>query len=199
MESLAPYMMSNSYKIQNRYVIKRKDPLFWCFFIMRFGLHVYETPGVVSFLREKDEKYRCVDAIRNNKSLLKSQNIHNKDGEIENDIANHVSISMKTFIALCIVYDINVLFIQNQKAYWVADDVKFVVKYYDGCAAALLFDQDIEAIKESHYRWENIERPIKVCSSYSRDELFTMCSKMNLTSEKQTKAEMYSLILSAII
>ena len=205
MESLKLFMMTSKYKVplnDTHYIIQRKDPLFWCFFVLKYGLSAYEAPGVCSFTREKEEKYLCIQDICKNHSLLKSHKIHNKDGEIEADLANTISISIKTFIALCIVYDIDVMFIQHKKAFWWNDsDTTHIVKYYDDHVVGIMFNEDAHKIKETFYRWENIDRPIKVCTAFKHHELLALCQQLELDcdSRKHTKAELYSILTDAIL
>lgn len=204
MEELAPFMLTKAYKIPKRthcYNIKRHDSLFWCFFAMKYGFASYETPGNVSFTNEKEEKYKCINYIKANKELLKSYKINNKDNGIENDLANNTCISEKTFISLCIINEIKILFIQKMKAFWWSDEISFVVKD-NGKFVSILFDQDEQTIMANYYRWENIEKPIKCCVSFKRDQLYELCCKLKLnttTAVKQTKRELYNLIIEAIL
>ena len=81
----------------------QKDQLYWCFFIMKNGFTAYEYPDVSSFVNEKNEKIKCVTMLRENKQQLKGKKIKNIKEHVENELVNCSTITMKTFIALCIV------------------------------------------------------------------------------------------------
>ena len=99
---------------------KQKDSLFWCFFIIKNGFAAYETPNTTSFVNEKKIKFEYIELLRKKKQILKShevfKKIKNKD-TIEHELANKEKIGEKTFIALCIVENLNVLFIHNKKCF----------------------------------------------------------------------------------
>lgn len=200
-----PYVLGASYVIpshKDTYCVKQGDSLFWCFYIMHHGFEHYNGK---TFQQEKDEKYMLIDKIRDNKDVLKKNKISNKDGEIEIDMANSSRICVKTFLALCAIFNIRLLFIQKQKAFWFYDQddddtpIQFVVKYVDD-KATFLFEENVQAIQDSHFRWENIEKPIKSCSSFKHGELVDICQKLHLEySPKMNKTELYNLILIAIL
>jgi len=61
-------------KVQERFFYpKEKDQLFWCYFIIQNGFSKYEYPGTTSFVNEKEEKFRCIEHMRNNKQQLRQR------------------------------------------------------------------------------------------------------------------------------
>ena len=201
MERLSGLMMGKTYQIPNNYMIFQKDPLFWCFFVLKHGLALYEIPGVVCFLREKEEKNSLVKLIRDNKSFLQSHGIKNKDTELEMDLTVNQRISKKTFLALIIIHQMNIMFLENQKAYWWNETIDNVVRYYpNNNCVEILFGNDGLDLKETYFHWKNIERPLKACSSFKHEELLAMCEKMKLDLKKKTsKAGLYQLISESIL
>ena len=88
-----------------------KDSLFWCYFIIHHGFSKYEYPGATSFVNEKTEKFKSIELMRANKQQLKTKKIKNIREDVEDELANKQIIGMKTFIALCIASNINIMFI----------------------------------------------------------------------------------------
>ena len=79
----------------------KKDSLFWCFYILKYGLSKYEMEvGNQHFTIEKQEKFKYIDEIRktNNKDLIKTHKIKPLS-LLEDDLANQERISIKTFFA----------------------------------------------------------------------------------------------------
>ena len=99
----------------------QKDQLFWCYYILKYGFSQYEYPGNISFVNEKQEKFKCIDNLRIHKQILKTFNIRNKD-DMEDELANKSTISQKTFIALCCIEKINVILIHKNKYYELLHD-----------------------------------------------------------------------------
>lgn len=199
MEAFSNFMMGKTYKIPNTYMIFQKDPLFWCFFVLKHGLALYEIPGVVCFKREKEEKNALVRAVRDSKSLLQSYGIKNKDTEIELDLTLNQRISVKTFLALTIIHRMQIMFLHNRKAYWWDEKIDIVVCYYNECVE-LQFDNDGSDMKETYFQWKNIEKPLKACSAFKHEELLQLCERMRLEStKKNSKAELYQLISDSIL
>jgi hypothetical protein len=96
---------------------KEKDQLYWCFFIIHNGFEKYEYPGTTSFVNEKEEKFKLIEHMRNNKQQLKTKKIKNIKEDIEDELANKQTIGMKTFVALCVVHNINIMYIHKRKCF----------------------------------------------------------------------------------
>ena len=79
--------------------VSKKDSLFWCFFILKYGFAKYEMDiGTQYFTIEKNEKFANIDLLRSkeNKDLLKINKIKPLS-DLEDDLANKERISVKTF------------------------------------------------------------------------------------------------------
>jgi len=96
---------------------REKDALFWCFYIMKYGFEKYEEPNARSFIHEKNMKFKCIEELREKKQLLKTHKVKNIKEDIEDELANKEQITMKTFIALCIAENMNILFIHKKKCF----------------------------------------------------------------------------------
>jgi hypothetical protein len=100
---------------QDKYFPKQKDSLFWCFYILKNGYSKYEMEiNNQYFTVEKQEKFKYITMLRNKKDILKIHKIK-PFTELEDDLANKEKISVKTFFALCILENINVLFVDKRK------------------------------------------------------------------------------------
>jgi len=179
----------------SQYVINETDSLFWCFYILKEGYKSYEIPGNVSFTTEKEQKYKCIDKIKNSFFLLKQHKIKNSNCEIEDDIANNSTISIKTFIALCLSFDIEIFFIEKNK-YFETKPNPINVVFYENSIATILHNADIEKYYSKYYKWDNISRPIKAISGYTRQDLFSICDKLGLIESISllTKSDLYNML-----
>jgi len=185
----------------------QKDQLYWCFFIMKNGFTAYEYPDVSSFVNEKNEKIKCVTMLRENKQQLKGKKIKNIKEHVENELVNCSTITMKTFIALCIVANINVLYIQKRKCFeMIFDEESPIHVVHDMLNDKYCYEPDASKEQIEHYRktmfkWESIEKPLKAIGSYTSDELVELSKQLGLETmrsgenKKKTKNELYEQIV----
>jgi hypothetical protein len=185
----------------------QKDQLYWCFFIMKNGFTAYEYPDVSSFVNEKTEKIKCVTMLRENKQQLKGKKIKNIKEHVENELVNCSTITMKTFIALCIVANINVLYIQKRKCFEMIFDeespIHVVHDMLNGkyCYESEASKEQIEHYRKTMFKWESIEKPLKAVGSYTSDELIELSKQLGLETmksgenKKKTKNELYEQIV----
>jgi len=183
---------------------EQKDALFWCFYIIKYGFSMYEFPGNNSFINEKNEKFKCIELLRLNLHILKSKKIKNIKEDIEDELANKEIIGIKTFIALCSIEKINVLYIHNKKYYDMNNNLEstkyFVIhntslnKY---CYEMDLTNEQINKYKSTLFKCENILKPLNAISYYKSAELLEFCKKINLDIDptKKTKKELYDLLI----
>jgi hypothetical protein len=212
-------------KVQNPYFIpKEKDTLFWCFYVIKKGFSAYEYPGNTSFLNEKEEKFKCIDVLRSKKDLLKHKKIKNIKEDVEYELGNKEKIGMKTFIALCVVENINILFIHKKKcfelSFLVEDEEKEKTNHEEKSKETKYhiihhlenpekYAYEMEATKErvdmyknTYFKWESIDKPLKAISSYKAGELLELTKQLGLEStinpedlKKKTKKDLYELII----
>lgn len=185
----------------------QKDQLYWCFFIMKNGFTAYEYPDVSSFVNEKTEKIKCVTMLRENKQQLKGKKIKNIKEHVENELVNCSTITMKTFIALCIVANINVLYIQKRKCFeMIFDEDSPIHVVHDMlndkyCYEPEASKEQIEHYRKTMFKWESIDKPLKAVGSYTSDELVELSKQLGLETmksgenKKKTKNELYEQIV----
>ena len=190
--------------INDIYVIRQKDSLFWAFYIMKHGLFTYEMNVLSqSFSTEKQEKFKYIELIRQNKELLKLHKIKNL-ASLENELANEKIISIKTFIAMCIIENINVYLVNNRKLYInILDEslpINIIFKNKNKpnyCIDFQTTEEKINNYKENYLIMETFEDNLKSINSYKVNELLIIYRKLNLTTssdEKITKKYLYELI-----
>ena len=61
----------NKKNLPTFFSIKEKDNLFWCYYIIKYGIIKYESLLNNTFSEEQREKIQLIEMIRNNKELLK--------------------------------------------------------------------------------------------------------------------------------
>lgn len=193
---------------------KDKDQLFWCFFIIQNGFEKYEYPDATSFVNEKTIKFKLIEHMRNNKQQLKSKKIKNIKEDVEDELANKQTIGMKTFIALCIAHNINIMYIHKRKCFEIVFDdqsptyVVHCINNADSSAYKYCYEQNVtkeqlEIYRTEYFNWDSFDKPLKAMSSYKLDELIELAKKMGLSENgidlsKKTKKDLYEMLIMSM-
>jgi len=203
--------------IPNSFCPKEKDKLFWCFFIMKHGFVEYEKLRLdiekhesINIVVEKKLKIEYVDKLRENKNLIKKYKIAPLT-EVENYLVNENVIDVKTFLILCILEELSVLYLRKNTYYdlsFVSSDTETNKQHVIVCHSPFKYTYecektslDIETYKNTYYKLEQIDKPVKAFSSYKLPELVKICQKLSLniidlcTLKKKTKQELYESII----
>jgi hypothetical protein len=187
-------------EIQDVFIPKYKDTLFWCFYIITKGWEEFYLIGKKSFSIEKKYKISCIEQLRTQKELLKKNKW--KRNEIESDLLNNKTLSTITFICLCALYDINVILIEDYYYYSYIINPSgstFYIKKNKGRYGLYIGDTAI-IIKELEKMWEiqNLKKPLRGQSSYKVNELKTICKLIDIDIYKDkriyNKQDIYKLI-----
>ena len=200
-------------KRETMYRPKQKDSLFWCFYILKNGFFNYEMEiNNQYFVVEKNEKFKYIEILRKNKDILKIHKIK-PFTELEDDLANKDKISIKTFVALCIFENINILLVNNRKIYEFLFDEKNPIhivhrnnKTYEHSIELDTTNEIIQKYRDTYYKINNFESTLKSMASYKLDELIELCNKLNINIEeykdchekgkkKMTKKDIYNLLV----
>jgi hypothetical protein len=182
---------------------RQKDGLFWCFYVIKNGETSYELLNneKITLVKEKKIKIDYVDVLRENKIIFKKQSVKFPSmTHIENDLVNEPIIDLGTFLSLCHLEKMNVLYV-SKKTYFemnenegepihlikCVDDPSKKTRYiYQGTDALLL-----EKVRSTLYKIENIEKPVKAMSAYKVADLIDFSIKLGLETtyhdEKTTK------------
>jgi hypothetical protein len=199
--------------IETIYKPKQKDSLFWCFYILKHGYFNYEMEiNGHYFTIEKTEKFKYIEMLRKNKDILKIHKIK-PFTELEDDLANKDKISVKTFFALCILENINVLLVDKRKIFeltCIDIDTQHPVnvihrnrKNYEHHIELNATENILQNYRNNYYKSETLDSTIKSISSYKLDELLELCKKLDInvndkiseTKKKLCKKDIYELLV----
>ena len=184
---------------------KQKDSLFWCFYILKYGEQNYEMLENINIVLEKKLKIDYVEKIRKEKQIVKSHKFATLT-HLENQLANEEKIDLPTFFTLCVLENINVLYI-CKKTYFellMNDDKIHIIhrldnysKYgYEG-----IEQSKIELYRSTLFKVDDVEKPIKSISSYKVSELVEFCSKLGIeicvkdTNKNKSKKDLYESLI----
>jgi hypothetical protein len=199
-------------KLKERFFFpSEEDQLFWCYYIFVNGFQKYDFLETTKFVTEKTEKLSCIDILRQNKKQLTPFRIKGLKDTVEDDLVNSKKISLKTFIALCIVSSMNVMYIHNRKYYEITCDPDnvdkvFVIHQFDTPVMRYAYEENVtketlQKYREERYCSHSIDSPLKSISSYKVGELRDICSLLHIDSsftEKKTKPQLYQLIVESL-
>lgn len=176
----------------NLFVPKEKDQLFWCYFVMKHGFSTYEYPNTTSFENEKSLKIKCIDDLRLHKQQLKYKKLRNIKEICEDELVNNSQISIKTFTALCVIANMNFLYIDKRKCYpCICEDDEFInVIRKNGNHYTCEMNVPQEKLQEytkNYFMVDNTEKPLKAMSSYKSHELMELCKKMGILLDETTE------------
>jgi hypothetical protein len=204
------YVKSSIIKKDTTYKPTQKDSLFWCFYIIKYGFSKYEMEiGNQHFVIEKQEKIKYIEMLRENKykDILKTHKIKPLTS-IEDNLANHDRISIKTFFALCVIENINIILIDKRKLYEtiMTDDLKIHVIQRNSLTHENYIELDvlpesINTYRETYYKMTTFDVSLKTMASYKLDELLELCKKLNIdtkpdtNNKKVTKKDIYELLV----
>lgn len=175
---------------------KQKDSLFWCFYILKNGYSKYEMEvNDTYFVVEKTEKFKYINCVRDKKDMLKIYAIKPLT-EIEQDLTNSEQISLKTFFALCVIENINIIVIDKRKYFEciVNDEENVNVICKDDNTNSYfiqlnLTKEKIQNYRDNFYKMQKLESSLKSISSYKIEDLQEICKKLNLDITKLNKNE----------
>ena len=189
---------------------RERDTLFWCYYIILNGEFKYDTLHVKNSVIEKQMKIDLVSKIRENKPIVKMYKLDTITS-LENNLANDNNINIKTVITLCAIENINIVFV-SKKTYFellVNDtnpiyviretelNTKYNKKYGFEIADAIM----LENIRNTLYKLDILDKPIKSLSSYKVSDLINISTKLAIeiinkeNGKKLSKNELYESIV----
>jgi hypothetical protein len=193
---------------------KQNDSLFWCFYILCNGYKSYEYETNY-FTAEQQFKIQTVEKVKkgDNKQLLKDNKISKNC--FESGVMG--TITLKTLNALSLFYNINIFYVHNNTYYdmivntekpiniirYNPETHNYSVGMSNDMHTSPQFSKYIEKIKESHWKLETLDKPLRAITSYSIAELVNICNKLDISitnesNKKKTKADLYSSILQKL-
>jgi len=184
-----------------------KDTLFWCFYIIKYGVQAYFTIGNRQFIVEKQEKISAIELLREKKELLKQHKIK-PFTSIEEDLSHNPTISVKTFFALLIANDLGATYLHKDTFVEVntgcTNQEPHIVQYVRPNVYAYLQDptQHTRITRIANkVPWNSIDKPVLAMTSYKSDELLELFGKLRIVSsipsdKKPTKKEIYDAVIA---
>ena len=186
----------------------QKDQLFWCFYIILKGADNYEMIQNYIFKTEKEFKIEAVEKLRSKKDIKAILKINKlKKNEVENQLVNIPCIKLEALRALCILYEISIIYI-SERTYTIFEygtNISAVImennKKYGFRTENL--SQYVEQIKKTFFCIEDITKPIKGISNYNLNDLQNIASKLDIsildtTGKKINKKTLYETILTKL-
>jgi len=196
------------------FIPKEKDTLFWCFYIIKNqGTNNYESLYSKNEVIASQFKIDYIERLRKDKKTVKTYKFDTLTN-IESNLANDKTLSIKAFLTLCVIENINVLVITNKTYYELlmndTEDI-YVIRclenknkgqYEKKYGYELLTKEHVNTnIKPFLYQVDNIDKPIKAMSAYKSEDLVEICNKLGintLDTEKgktKVKKDLYEAII----
>lgn len=199
----------------------QSNSLFWCFYIIYNGFASYEYESNY-FTAEQQFKIQTIEKVKKGegKAALKEHKISKTC--FEGGLLGCTNINAKTLYALCLCYNLNIFYIYKNTYYEMISDIKkpvHIVKYnaetnnysirlpVDTSATETFskHSEYIEKIKETYWKLDSLEKPLRPITVYSVHDLTTICSKLEIDvdficettkkNKKKTKAQLYADIM----
>jgi len=184
------------------------DSLFWSFYIMKNGQEEYESLGKINIVIERKIKIEYIERFRESKQVLKSYKTAPLT-HLENVLLNEKQIDIKTLIALCVIEGISFMYIYKNTYFEMnidADEstqIHAIVRMDMPTKYGYKIIQDIKPIRESFYKIDNMNKPLKSMSAYKLDELAVFCNKLGIASvndgKKANKKCLYEMLVQYFV
>ena len=189
----------------------QKDKLFWCFFIILKGHEEYEMNHSNSFSLEKKIKIETVEKLKSIKEKLKELKL--KRTELEDNLVNSNTISIKGLCALCLVHNISITYVYGKKFYEINKEAENEPGNKKGIIMENSLrwndkenDEFMTNVRANYWLIENIQKPLKAPTAYTLKDLQDICQKLQINLEitvnektkQKTKSKLYEEILAHI-
>ena len=189
----------------------QKDKLFWCFFIILKGYEEYEMNHSNSFSLEKKIKIETVEKLKSIKEKLKELKL--KRTELEDNLVNHQTISIKGLCALCLVHNISITYVYGRKYYEINKEAENEPGNIKGIIMENSLrwndketDEFMTNVRANYWLIDNIQKPLKAPTSYALKDLQEICQKLQINLEitvnektkQKTKSKLYEEILAHV-
>jgi len=184
------------------------DSLFWSFYIMKNGQEAYDSLGKINIVIERKIKIEYIERFRESKQVLKSYKTAPLT-HLENVLLNEKQIDIKTLIALCVIEGISFMYIYKNTYFEMnidADEstqINAIVRMDMPTKYGYKIIQDVKTIRESFYKIDNMNKPLKSMSAYKLDELVVFCNKLGMTcgndGKKINKKCLYEMLVQYFV
>ena len=184
------------------------DSLFWSFYIMKNGQEAYESLGKINIVIERKIKIEYIERFRVSKQVLKTYKTAPLT-HLENVLLNEKQIDIKTLIALCVIEGISFMYIYKNTYFEMnidADEstqIHSIVRMDMPTKYGYKIIQDTKPIRESFYKIDNMNKPLKSMSAYKLDELVVFCNKLGIAAgndgKKVNKKGLYEMLVQYFV
>lgn len=175
-------------------ITNNSDELFWTIYKIVEGEYKYETN--CNFKTEKDFKIKCIEDLRLIKTKLKTYKL--SLNSVEDQLLNHKKINLETFFALSLLFSLNIFYVWNNKFFEFNcnKNTDIIVIYNNNNDITIRGNNKIEFYRNNLFYVENLNKPLKNITSYSKDELIDIAKKLNIENipSKITKKDIYEKI-----
>ena len=206
-----PHDIKNNFaKKPELFIPNQQDSLFWLYYIIKNGDACYETLNNKNSLIAKQMKIDLITKIRKNKDIVKMYKF-DTISNIESNLANDNNLNKKTFITLCAIENINVLFIckktyfellmNDSKVIYVIHELPCKSNYYFKYGFEIASEETIDNVRTTLYKLDNIDKPIKAISAYKVEDLTIIANKLAIevinkdTGKHKSKKDLYESII----
>ena len=192
------------------FIPREQDTLFWCYYIIKNGDIKYETLNNRNVITTKQIKIDYVSKIRENKQIVKTYKFDTITN-IESNLANDNNINIKTIMTLCAIDNINLIFVSRKTYFellmndtsdlYIIREVELQSKYMKKYGFEIATCETLDEIRNTLYKIETIDKPIKSLSSYKVQDLINIANKLAIetinkdTGKHKTKNELYESII----
>jgi hypothetical protein len=183
--------------------------LFWCFYIILNGYEEYEINHSSSFSIEKQLKIETVEKLKSIKDKLKDLKL--KRTELEDELVNKPTITIKGLYALCLVHEVSITYVYGRKycelsggndavpcagVPCVSGPIKrgIIIQNEKKEASIKWTTNELNAsndfltqIQQEYWHIENIQKPLNAPSAYTLAELQAICQKLLIETQTQTE------------
>lgn len=183
--------------VQDHYLVKEDDSLFWAFYIVTFGMDKYIMNKGKNYNIQQDIKISSIESIKHNKDILKNHGI--KKTELEENLLYGKEITYCSFLYLCMLFKQNIVIIDNRVYYEcignTSDDKITMFKKSNHHYA--IYNKLEKDYSIHYYKINKISKPILAISSYKLNELQDICKKLKLELDGKKK-DLYERIVKCI-
>jgi hypothetical protein len=183
-----------SNKVNLNKIINNSDELFWIIYKIVEGEYKYETN--CNFKTEKDFKIKCIEDLRLIKTKLKTYKLCLN--RVEDQLLNHKKINLEAFFALSLLFSLNIFYVWNNKFFEFNCNENSDIYIINNNNNNIIIEDDnkIEFYKNNLFYVENLNKPLKSITSYSKDQLIDIAKKLSIDNipSKITKKDIYEKI-----
>jgi hypothetical protein len=178
---------------------------------MKHGLLNYQMINSRNIVFEKTNKIEYIEKIRKEKHILKNYKFASISN-IENNLVNDFKIDTFSFLTLCVIENINVIFIKRKTYYELQmndSNTVYIIKQNEnekyGFEMIEKTNKNVyDNYKNNYYQIDNIDKPIKSITYYKVSDLIDICIKLCIeqtnteTGKQKPKKELYESIIQKL-